>query len=548
MIFERLQVLVREGVTGRPERGDLTFWWRGQQYTGPTISPSATSMFQQCQHKWGLYAIEKQPRVEKKSQAIGLEAHASLEAWLLHREVPRWRRLLDSGALEHFPLPQSEGLQVEQVFAFAFSPYDDLDTVVVYWGFKDAEQGNTVFDLKSTSDLLWAKTREELERDPQANIYAADNLLQTGEDSAVCRWVYCTTRGKIDSDPREVCLSAEHVIEVLSDLHDTALSMTCIRKDKTLRADDLPKNESACGDYGGCDYLSLCKSSRRPGASLRAQHRQSLTEQQRRKEEEPMTSALDAIKAAMAAKKGTTVATPPTVPVAAANARQTTVAAAPAAKAAPASPPPAAPPAAAPKRTGALAAVLNKMQPAQAAPAPAVGVVPPDAPPATVDEEAEEQEAQDEVDAAAPQEPTPPPAAAKKPPGRPKGSTTKPPAAPAPAAAPAKAAPAPKAAPAAGGSFVVFVDVRPLRVGGLADLRDVSELVDTARAQVEAEAGQSIHTIEYGKGPYVVAAQLDENLSANKPVGTFLVSSKAVHIAVLEVLLRHADVAWGGGA
>jgi hypothetical protein len=207
------------------------------------------------------------------------------------------------------------------------------------------------------------------------------------------------------------------------------------------------------------------------------------------------------------------------------------------------------------KPTGTLKGFLNK-QTAKTAAGSAVN--PPDAPEAEAAEEGEEtelvEEANEEVveeggeveeqveetaEEEAPEEPAPPPKTTKK-----KVIAKKP-----PVEQPAVEE-EPDAAEelATGAQFVLYVDcvaIKGLEMGR--QVQDVEELIGPSRDAVEADAQMNFRLIEYGKGADVVAAQLEEALKAEKPLGRFHASGRIVDRQVLEVLCRYADVVIKGG-
>lgn len=569
MIFERLTVVVREGVVGRPERTDLSFWFaNGEEHTGPTISPSGVSKFQGCNYKWGLYAIAKIPQKEKPAAEQGKLGHSYLEDWLLHKKNPPptaiGTRLIASGALEEFPRPGSPGLTAEDVFAFVYSPTDDPEDMVVYWGYKDCERPGFVWDLKTTGDLCWAKNEQELFRDPQANIYAADNILQSGFSECTCKWVYVTTKGKTKKHPVQARLNTHNVLDTLNSFHAEALRMTRARAEGVLRAEDLPRDPTHCSAFGGCDYWDVCKGEMRRGSALRALRQQDKLAAQRK--EDTMSSALDKIKASMAAAGKTPPQAGPPVnvskPPAKAPAAPPKAAAAPPAKT-PAKAPavvakttaaPAAKPGLAGKpMAGRLAAAVGSVGKTPPKAVQAKGVTPPDAPEATADGDEEEglaegeegEEGEEEAEEEAP--PPPKKTVAKAAPA--KAPATKP----APPKAPAKKAPEPEPEveeepeqeeELAAAGFTLLINVR--NVKGPAPL-SLEDYVTAARNLVEEEAGIPYRLIDFGKGPATLAAQLaalfDEH---GVPSGVYSVDTTTFDREVLAVLAQYATVVLQG--
>lgn len=252
MKLRLLDIKIKGKFEGRPSRKQVEV----EDWDGPLISPSALGNYLACPRKWAFGALDNQYLPSTKSQALGTKLHSEMENWLT-KGVPSLGRLSDSGALSLLPLPNSPGLACEQPFAVEIS---DGDRRGVLWGFRDVALPGMVMDLKTTSSLDWAKTPEELQKDPQANIYAAASFLESGLDYADLRWVYVTTVGAVRSKGVDVRLTKDHVTSKLGTWFDAISYMTELRIQKEKKALDLDPQRTACGDYGGCGYLSECGS------------------------------------------------------------------------------------------------------------------------------------------------------------------------------------------------------------------------------------------------------------------------------------------------
>lgn len=623
MILEPLDVVVTPGkpgspgFPGKPDKADCRFFFAdGTEWTGPVTSPSAENKYDACERKWGLYAIDKVETKEKASTALGKRAHAELEEWLTNGTYPKYERLVNAGVLEEFPQPKHPDLKVERVFAFAFSPNDLFEEVVVWWGFKDAEFHDEVMDLKSTGNIVWAKSAEELSGDTQGNVYAMDNILTNAGVGAWLKWVYFTTKGPLKKLVVRVWRPLEAVVSVLTERHANASEMRDHRLNPATTGMSLSPNALHCGDFGGCDYINICKLKARD--SFMSLVRQSRLEKARKEGvlETPTTGATAptekkmGVIAAMQQANGVVPKAGATVPVgnkppvnkapaakpataAAAKPATTKPATAPAAKPAttPAKPATATaakpatvaakPATTAPSAKGALRSVLAK--PAAAVVEEAEGVNPPDAPEAQAQDEdavdpnaaAEGEVAEGDVveegadeggealeEVVEEEPPPPPPKKAPAPP--PKPAAAKPATAAAkPAtttAKPAAAKPAATAKPAAKetavlaegepqvfAQFVLYLDAMPVKGPEAFSIKQIDDIITPAREQVESESQQNVNVIEFGNGWKFVAAQLEANIRADKPVGRFFCSSRIVERPVLEVLMRFADVVLKGG-
>jgi len=250
MKLRLLDIKIKGKFEGRPSRKQVEV----EDWEGPLISPSALTSYLACPRKWAFGALDNQYLPSTASQSLGQKLHSELEDWLT-KGKPTLGRLSDSGALSLVPVPTTPGLECEQPFAVEVS---DGSRRAVLWGFRDVAYPGGVMDLKTTSSLDWAKTPEELTKDPQANIYAAASILESGLEHADLRWVYVTTRGAIASKSVDVRLTRAQVTATLQSWFDSICYMSELREAKTKRALELEPLRTACGDYGGCGYLPNC--------------------------------------------------------------------------------------------------------------------------------------------------------------------------------------------------------------------------------------------------------------------------------------------------
>lgn len=250
---------------------------RGVRY----FSPTAVTKYRRCKR---LYAFEynegfRPPPSEK--QEFGLELHKQLERWLKKGKYPddssvglTARQAIDKGWL---PKP-NEKLLVESMFEYSIKKglgiAGYIDCVVPPWLTK-AEP--LVIDHKSTSDLRWAKTEEELLTDPQSLLYGVWAMLFFKLPQVRSRWVYYAASNPKDGSPRkprgakpvEVLISNQdkQVMDAIEILVADLECMAVIRKEKKGGLSFEP-NVEACGSYGGCPHIERCNLT--PGDTLAA--------------------------------------------------------------------------------------------------------------------------------------------------------------------------------------------------------------------------------------------------------------------------------------
>lgn len=496
----------------------------GTAYTGPLWSKSAIEKFNACPRKWAWQAIAGIREPMGAAAQLGVDLHGELEAWLKDGTVPTSKAIVDSGMLTVLPMPKTDGMRVESAFALLVEHTDASGAArcTGFWGFKDVEHGSTVYDLKTKRDLLYAMSREELSNDLQACLYGLDNCLQTGSNEATLKWVYLQVQGKARFQITEVERHIRDLESVVTAYLDSAMKMEQYAQRKSsLAILDVPADPGFCAEYGGCFYRNHHCTDLKAGTSLMAQLNHDRHENARRKALAPkennmaINPVLARIQADLAKKQstGTLPVTTPDVAAAVEAAPKvvmsqpvepmvqppvvapvpTPVVAAPVANDPPPSP-----------ATAARLAQLKEMLSKQPSAAPAPVVMQPVAQPAA-------------------------PAPVVEQPAKKRGR-------------PSKADLALRAAaqsPSTSPGFTLYIDCLPVK--GIT-LTNVDDLLAPIREKVESEEGAGMHyrLIEYGKGPALLAASLEESFAANPPVGDYFVMSKVTDAPVLEVLIRTA--------
>jgi hypothetical protein len=250
---------------------------RGVRY----FSPSATDKFRRCLR---LYAFEYNEKIKpppSDKQEFGLEVHKQLERWLKKGKRPddssaglTAQQAIDKGWL---PKPNPK-LLVESMFEFSIrkglgiAGYIDCLVPPEITGAEPL-----IIDHKTTSDLRWAKSEEELLLDPQVLIYCIRAMLLYKSPKARARWIYYAASNPKDGSPRkprgakpvEVLISNQNskVMGVIENLVTDLEAMAVIRKENKSGLSFEP-NPEACGRFGGCPHLDRCNLT--PGDKLAA--------------------------------------------------------------------------------------------------------------------------------------------------------------------------------------------------------------------------------------------------------------------------------------
>lgn len=593
----RFEINKKEDNDDPPRRKEISvFNADGTLYEGALISPSAHGSADTCMRMWVFDKIDKVPRVQKSYQIEGTRLHSELlEGWLLRREQPVSRSILDGGVMKLFP-PPGGNLRAEECFVLRV--YQEGEEPVVFWGFKDCEfevNGKPrVNDLKTTSDMRWAKTRHELQRDIQCLIYAADRLAGfPNEDQIEMSWVYMTRNKPYKSKAVPVSISRALMLDRLEEFLPLAreLQAFVLRADKLERVETkqgkyaallFPPTTNACNMYGGCDYQKQKLCSDITGIkglrSFYAQGKESkhkkkaskllalAPEQNQEPEEKKMgfLSDLAKKKPELADKVEDALENAPRQEVIPGS--ETPEAAEEQQKAASPKPPKkseekestsaAVRSAVSGKKSSTLQSLVLEArgappepeEPAEPAePVRARGVNPPDAkdpeevqdleenPPETEAARKKREKAAGVAARKLEREAAKEAAAAEK--QRTKEEKEEAKKAGRPAGAKNKS-------PSLVKAFILLVDCVPLK--GM-DQTPVEELIAPSRTEVETEAEMDYRLIQYSEGPKMLGVQLLQDLPEKEVKGTFFVSSRTTEREVLDTLMRCADVVIKGG-
>jgi PD-(D/E)XK nuclease superfamily protein len=237
----------------------------------PIFSASQISTYMDCARKWAWDRIAHKPRPQNRSAALGTRCHTQLEAYL--RDGRPLQETQEDGrpdetaaivrvALPALPAPQSPGLEIEKPFAFR-SPR----TGYSYRGFIDfrypgpEQEWCTVGDHKSTSNLSYAKTPDQLLYDPQAILYAVDSMAYYQVPNVHLLWSYMQTGVKRHL-PVYQDMTQPHVGEAFAAIEETAGEMKKVLD--TVGPDDIlgmypdGVDRGTCTAYGGCPYVGDC--------------------------------------------------------------------------------------------------------------------------------------------------------------------------------------------------------------------------------------------------------------------------------------------------
>ena len=209
------------------------------------VSASQISSFRRCKRKWWWEKVQKVETEPSDAAKLGQELHAELEKYFNGEGELGKRTEVGIGS---FPEP-SEKLKVEEGFDF-----------MGFHGIVDLYDPTTekLYDHKTTSNFKYAKTSEELKYDPQAIIYScAAMALWDASPPIEFKHIYYRTKGTPACEETIVTLDEKHLEQEFEKLCEVTEDMKKYRKVK--KKEDVPVNEQACGDFGGCPHVGRCE-------------------------------------------------------------------------------------------------------------------------------------------------------------------------------------------------------------------------------------------------------------------------------------------------
>jgi hypothetical protein len=172
------------------------------------------------------------------------------------------------------PSPMHPDLHVEHAFRLLLPPgaargYIDLlipQPVLKYMPTGDwSPKRPVVIDHKTTSNLFYAKTSEELRTDPQAILYGLEARVHVSRErkqkvsdipEVDLQWGYTSTRGPAEVRPVRLRQSLPILEDGLGPLLDDARAMAAGLAHGVTK--DLEYDLRACEAFGGCPYRLRC--------------------------------------------------------------------------------------------------------------------------------------------------------------------------------------------------------------------------------------------------------------------------------------------------
>lgn len=225
------------------------------------ISPSQIDNFSKCKRKWYLEKVRgiEQPRKEHFEK--GEMLHLQMENWYNHGIRPQnlsAQLLIDSGEIPArrpeiiIEEPRDYRLDISLAEVPVKGRIDLLDPFP-----KPGEVH--IYDWKSSSDISkWAKTPDQLVRNPQLIIYAQYVFKAFfGALRVLLAHGYLQTKaGFAAKTVKTDLLAPEDVNDTFTNIESRVEEIKATAAIKDWR--DVEKNERHCEEYGGCPYQQVC--------------------------------------------------------------------------------------------------------------------------------------------------------------------------------------------------------------------------------------------------------------------------------------------------
>ena len=242
-----------------------------------STSPSQFSTFKDCKRKWWRISVNNERQPPTVSAQRGSRVHGELEEYLMHSVEP-----IDGTAqamLRHLPPAGSvDPLYVEAGFSYTPDGFPvpikgRIDLIEI--------EENRITDHKTTSNLKWSKTEEDLLRDPQALIYSSVAMLGGLEniklkDPLQFRLVYGTTKSPIKTKVVETTLTLNRAKEGLDSFKE--ITQDQLRTSKIDGWSHVEPNYASCDKYGGCPFASDCQQAYTPVITINTKNEVNMTD------------------------------------------------------------------------------------------------------------------------------------------------------------------------------------------------------------------------------------------------------------------------------
>lgn len=219
------------------------------------LSASQVKLYESCPARWGGKYLEGLDEPGSEATERGTEIHRQLEDYIRSGQKVIPTDPTATALMQYAPAPEHPSVLIERRI--------DFTTPSSAWkGFIDVLLLGSITiiqDWKSTSKLTWAKSKEDLLTDTQANLYAYWAWKVYG-GPVMLKWVYGTTSRPIKTQVTALTTEKQKVFDFVEGVVDPEAAK--IQRLYQLRPKwtELPKNTRHCFSYGKrCPRYEECK-------------------------------------------------------------------------------------------------------------------------------------------------------------------------------------------------------------------------------------------------------------------------------------------------
>lgn len=245
-------------------------------------SASQVKTYEMCERKWTLETLHRLRGPASSAMATGTALHKQIEDWYLRGVEPK--APLAFAGVQNLPVRGSGPILIEKaldkadptgaidpetkrvkrvpaLFTGAFPWKGFIDLLYQPLGMKQRVQ---VWDHKTTINLMWAKTNQELKEDLQLNVYAkwcfdSDAALEVVD--VFHNYLVTSTMNQTEVRASSISRSEnakhwQHIdarakeMQVISDMAQQSQDSNFWQRAKP--------NFDSCGAYGGCPFREMC--------------------------------------------------------------------------------------------------------------------------------------------------------------------------------------------------------------------------------------------------------------------------------------------------
>ena len=235
------------------------------------VSASQISKFRSCRRAYAFEYVEKIRPPSSPKQQFGTDVHAYLEQWISKSTLPgndpagELAKLAITKQLIPTPDPR---LLVEDEFVYPWNEEVDVGGFIDLTIPPEMDEDciPTITDYKTTSDLRWAKTPEQLEQDEQTILYSIRGMIKFNTPVVRCRWVYMSATAPKSGNRKP---NGTKECSIMFDSRDEMFRLKLKRMDEDIqemarirklhiKGLSLPPSPESCGAYGGCFHRVTC--------------------------------------------------------------------------------------------------------------------------------------------------------------------------------------------------------------------------------------------------------------------------------------------------